>query len=123
MTPKIIITAILFVLIFITGFWVTRVGKPPQTLPLTIHKLLTVGVVVYLVFMVIGLNKSVRLGTGEFWLVLLVGLFFLTAIVTGGLTSLPKPVSMVFTRIHHLVPYPITILTALMLYLLFFRPD
>lgn len=123
MTPKIVITAILFVLIFITGFWVTRGGHPPQTLSLTVHKLLAVGAVVYLVMLLLRFSRISPFGTGLFVFCLGVGFLLLVTIATGGIISTPKTPPEIIQRIHHLLPYLVIAGTTLLFYLLLSRPD
>jgi len=114
-------TGLFFIAIFLSGFWLSRTGKPYSSLILNIHKLIALAAVVFLVLTVTRLNQAARLNTVEFTACVATGLLFLVAIISGGLVSLPKTMPEALTTVHHLLPYLTALATALTLYLLLYR--
>ena len=111
MNTKFLIIGGLFVFMLVFGYWLSRLGKPYNTLILTFHKLIAVGTLVYLIVTVIKINKlaplsPVLLATSIISLVL-----FLALAATGGILSGMKSVPEFVHKIHQIVPY-VLILTS-----------
>lgn len=107
-----------FLLIFLAGFALTRSGKPYGTLIFTIHKLVSVGAVVWLGITVRRMGQAGALGAVELLAAIVTGLFFLGTMVTGGLLSVDKVMPAIVRRLHHMTPYLTVLSTAATLYVL-----
>lgn len=97
---KIIICIIACVLIILSGLWLYRIEKPYQTLPLTIHKLISLAVIALLVLV---LRQVYLAGSATQPLVLAsiaLGVFLVTAIATGGIISAMKDAPVAALIIH-----------------------
>ena len=117
---RILTMAVLFGAIFGSGFWLSRAGRPHNTLILTVHKLISLAAVALLFVTV---SQVSRAAPGAQWLLaasIVAGVFFAGTIITGGLVSglnTPPPVMSV---LHKYLPYVTLLATAAaVLYLLF----
>jgi hypothetical protein len=107
-----------FVAVFATGYWLKKTGRPYKTLPLTLHKLLGVGVLIYLIVTVTRLNRAAALGGLEWGLCLAAGALFLAALVSGGWLSAVKDEPRFGLALHRLLPRLVVIATIACFYLL-----
>lgn len=107
-----------FLAIFLSGFWLSRSGKPYSSLYLNIHKLIALAAVVFLVMTVTRLNQVARLNTLELTVCLIAALLFLLTIISGGLASIPKDLPAAISNLHHLLPWVTILSTVVTLYLL-----
>jgi hypothetical protein len=121
MNSKILITGAFFVFILASGFWLSRLGRPINTIVLTIHKLISVAAVVYLVINVYRINQVTPLTTLEIVACAVAILLFLVMIATGGLLSVEKEMPAFVHTIHRVTPYLVILSTATALYLLLVR--
>jgi len=115
---RIIGTGLLYLFIFISGFWLSKSGKPYSVILLTIHKLISLAAVVFLAITIHRINQVARLSAAELIAGVVTGLFFLDAIVSGGLLSTDKPMPVVILRMHQITPLLTVLSTAVTLYLL-----
>lgn len=118
MNSKILITGAVFVLILASGFWLSRLGRPINTIVLTIHKLVSVVAVVYLVVNVYRINQVTPLTTLGIVATVVAILLFLVMIATGGLLSVEKEMPAFVHTIHQITPYLVILSTSATLYLL-----
>jgi heme A synthase len=118
MNSKILITAAFFIFILASGFWLSRLGRPINTIVLTIHKLISVAAVVYLVINAYHTNQATSLTTPEIVASAVAILLFLVMIATGGLLSVEKEMPSFVHKIHQFTPYLVILSTSATLYLL-----
>jgi hypothetical protein len=118
MEKKFILVGVFLVFIIITGQWLSRTGRPLNTLLLTIHKLISLAGVVFLVVTLYRLNQTAPLSPLEITLSGVTVLLFAALIVTGGLLSTTKVWPGIVLRIHQVVPTLVILSTAVNLYLL-----
>jgi hypothetical protein len=114
-------TGFLFLFTFISGFWLSRSGKPFSVIILTIHKLISLAAAVLLGIVIYRINQVVPLRTIELAAGVVTGLFFLDAVVSGGLLSIGKPMPAVILTMHRITPYLTVFAGAVTLYLLLGR--
>jgi hypothetical protein len=109
-----------FLLILLSGYWLSRSGKPYGTLIFTIHKLVAVAAVVLLVANVYRIHRAGTLTIVELSTAIAAGLFFVGTMATGGLLSIPvdKPMPAIVHRLHQVTPYLTVLSTAATLYVL-----
>jgi hypothetical protein len=118
---RILYTIAFFLLIFVSGFGLSRSGRPYGVLLLTVHKLLSVGAVVFLTVVIVRVNRSVGLSSAELIAAVITGLLFIGTIATGGLLSTAKPMPELVHRLHQVTPFLTLVSMAATLYLLFKR--
>jgi len=115
---RIISTGLLFLFIFLSGFWLSRAGKPYPVIVFTLHKLIALGALIFLGLAVYRTHQVFPLGPAQMIAVGAAAVCFIATIVTGGLTSIGKPMPAVISTIHRLLPYATVLSTASVLYLL-----
>jgi len=115
---RILYTVLFFIFIFLSGYWLSRAGRPYSVMILTVHKLLSVAAVVFLVIVMSRTNQVTKLNTVELVAGGITGLFFLVALITGGLLSAAKPMPTIVLTIHRITPFLTVLSTAVTLYLL-----
>ncbi len=111
-----------FLFIFLSGFWLSHSGKSLNTIILTIHKLISVAAVIFLIVIIYRTNQISNLSTIELIAGVITGALFISTIISGGLLSTNKPMPDAVLKIHQITPYLTLLSTALTLYLLPGRP-
>lgn len=107
-----------FVLIFLSGLWLSHSGKPYSMVLFNLHKLIGLGALIFLAFTAIQVNKAAALSPVELAACLVTAVIFASTIVSGGLVSLGKPLPAAIAAVHRLLPYFTVIATAATFYLL-----
>lgn len=108
--------------IILSGFWLSRSGKPYNGILFNVHKLVVLAAAVLFVMMLVRANRAAALGTVEWVAALAAGVFILTLVITGGLLNIDKQLPPILSTLHHVLPYPALLATAWTLYLLTTRP-
>ncbi|MCE1253950.1 MAG: hypothetical protein LWX83_10425 [Anaerolineae bacterium] len=107
---KMIFTILVFVFIFLTGYWLGHTGKPYAVLIFTLHKLMALGMLIF-----VGVTLYPVLKTAGRLQIVCTGmaaLGFLFTIVSGGLLSVDKEMPALIHWLHRLLPY-LTLLSSL----------
>ena len=91
--------------VFVTGFWLTRSGKPYRGLLLNVHKLISLAALALLVIATVRKSRAVPLDVLELTVAVLAGALFLDAIVSGGLASTDRPTPAVVLAMHRIAPF------------------
>ncbi len=107
--------------IFLSGFWLSRSGKPYNDIIFTVHKLIALAAVVLFVVTLCRINRVAALSAVELAAGIVTGVFFLGLFVTGGLLSIDKPMPEIVLKLHHTIPYLAVLSTAGTLYLVLTR--
>lgn len=109
-----------FLLILLSGFCLSRTGKPYSGIILSVHKLIALAAVILLGITIRRIHQAGALGAIELLVVAVGGLFFLGTMVTGGLLSIPMDKAMpgIVHKLHQVTPYLTVLSTAATLYLL-----
>ena len=125
-----LITGLFFVFIFLFGFWVSRAGKPYNTLLFTIHKLVGLATGIYLIVSIYHAHQAASFSPLEIMVISLTVLIFICLVAAGGLLSIaaegglkkasPSTLT-VIEQIHKIFPYLAVLATAATLYLLLFQ--
>lgn len=119
MTPiNLLITGLGFVVIFLTGFALRRLGQPFPAAILTVHKLVTVATIAFLVKTVLGMTKLAPLGQAEWIVGIAAIMFFLLAIASGGWLSAVKSMPARVRMLHCILPFLTVLSSAAFFYLL-----
>jgi hypothetical protein len=114
-------TGLFFVVIFVSGYWLSRSGKPYNVIVLTIHKLISLAAAAFLVITIFQTYRGAALGAAGLIAGIVTGLFFVSTVVSGGLMSIDKPMPAAISMMHKLFPYLTVLSTAVTLYLLLSR--
>ena len=119
---KLVAIGLLFVFIFISGFWLYRTGKPINTVILTLHKLISLAAAVLIAISLRQLGKRATMSAPEIILIVVTGLLFLLAILSGGWLSTGKPAPVVIIAVHRVTPFLCVLSTVTTFYLVFQAP-
>src|SRR4030042_5090372 len=84
---RVVGAGLFYLFIFLSGFWLSKSGKPFNGIILTIHKLISLAAVFFLVIIMIQSNRVAALSATELIAGVITGLFFLSLMITGGLLS------------------------------------
>ena len=124
---KMIATGIFFLFILLSGFWVSRSGKPYNGLIFNIHKLIGLAAGIYLIRAVYLTHQAAPL-SGTQWtaIVITVLLFILTVaaggllsvLAEGGLQNMGAAAQKTIELVHKVFPYVIVASTGVTVYLL-----
>jgi hypothetical protein len=112
---------IFFLFIFLSGFWLSRVGKPYNALRFNLHKFIGLAMGVFLIMTVYRMHQVAPLGALEITVTGITVLLFVINVIAGGLLSIDKPMPGFVAWVHKLLPYLIMLSTAVTLYLLLDR--
>ena len=125
--PQMFYTGVFFLFILISGFWVSRSGKPYNSLFFNIHKLIGLAAGIYLIRTVHLAHQAAPLEAVQWTSIGVTALLFILTVAAGGLLSIldagnlqsmPQPARTAITWVHKISPYVILVSTALTLYLL-----
>ena len=102
---RILATGLFFLFIFVSGFWLSRLGKPYAVIVFTIHKLLALGALLFLGRLVYQAQQAAALQSMPLLAIAITALCLLALFVTGALISLEKVMPAILLRLHHVLPY------------------
>ena len=115
---SIVVAGLVFVVIFASGYWLSRAGKPYNVIVRTVHKLISLAAVVFLIIFMIQSNRAAALSAMELVAGVVTGLFFLGLMATGGLLSVDKQMPAIVLKLHQIAPYLTVAAAVVTLYLL-----
>jgi hypothetical protein len=115
--PKIISIGLLFLLIFLSGFWLSRMDRPYPIIIFTLHKLIALGSVIFLGMMVYKIHQTAPLHSTQVAVVGVTILCLVAAIITGGLLSVEKDIPRIVLQLHQVIPYLTVLSVGVTLYL------
>ena len=103
-------------LIFLSGFWLSRSGKPYSAILFNIHKLIALGAIIFLGIMVSKMHQAFPLAPLHLILIVAAGLLFIATMVTGGLLNIDRTWPAAILVGHRVLPFLTTLITVLVLY-------
>jgi hypothetical protein len=112
---------VIFVIIFISGFWLTFTGKPYNGIILTVHKLISLAALVFLGYLLYRVHQGAGLSTVVIIASVFTAIFFIALIATGGMLSSDLPPSSLVLLLHFVLPYLTVVSSGVMLYFLLGR--
>jgi len=115
---KIVFVGLFFLFMFLFGFWLSRNGKPYNMALFTMHKLIALGAVVYLVLTIAKIHQATPLTPIQFTAVIITALCFVVTAATGAMLSVDKVMPEIVHRMHQITPYLTVLSTGATLYLL-----
>jgi hypothetical protein len=108
----------LFLVIVLSGIYLSRSGKPYSTFPFTIHKLVGLALGVWLAVIVYQTHQTAPLDLLQIVAVVVTALLFAGTVAAGGLLSVDKPVPAAVQTLHKILPALAVLSTTSTLYLL-----
>jgi hypothetical protein len=116
--PQILIAGLAFVITLASGVWLSRAGKPYNSLLFTFHKLVALGAVIATTVALYHLHTGVDMTALTLGAIVLTGLLVLCLFITGALLSVGKPSDVAILTVHRVAPLLVTISAATAIYLL-----
>jgi hypothetical protein len=113
-----LLTGLFFLLILLSGYWLSHAGKPLNAVILAVHKLIGVAAGVFLSLRVYQVHQLAPLAPRQIAAVVVTVLLFAANVASGGLLSTAKPLPALVLRLHQVTPFLIVLSTAAALYLL-----
>jgi hypothetical protein len=107
-----------YISIILSGFWLSRSARPYRVLVLSIHKLVSLAAVAFLIVTALHMNQAAKPGAIDLLAGAIAGLFILSAVVSGGMLSTGKPMPAAVLTMHRTTPLLTGLSTAVALYLL-----
>ena len=115
-----------FLVILLSGYGLSRSGKPYGTIVFNVHKLIAVAAVVTLGITVYRMNRAGTLPAAGLLSAIVTGVFFIGTMATGGALSveagtpvtMPATVLAIVHKLHQVTPYLTVLSTAVTLFLL-----
>ena len=98
-------TTALLVAVFVLGFWLRRSGKPYSGLVMTVHKLASLAALILFVLAVYRIHKATPLEASALAAAVLTVVFFVAAVISGGLVSIDRPTSPIARALHWAAPF------------------
>jgi hypothetical protein len=108
---------LMFLLKVATGIRLQKSGRPVSSAQLNLHKLIALGTVALITMIIRRIYPASGGDPTTVAVIILAGLLFLLAVITGGLVSLEKPPPFV-KGIHKAMPFLTALFTLLSIYLL-----
>jgi hypothetical protein len=103
--------------VFLSGFWLTRSGRPYGALVLSVHKLISLFALALLVAAVVQTGQAALLSSLGLVLAAITGVLFAVTIVSGGLVTIDRPMPGAILVLHRVAPFLKVISTGVMVYL------
>jgi len=110
------VIAVLFIVIFASGYRLNQTGKPYNTITFNIHKLIGLAVMAILIVKLYKMNQVSDIGWSEWITCTIAGLLFLSAIISGGVLSIDKQMPDIVIKIHRVNAYLIIPIIAIIYY-------
>lgn len=107
-----------FVITLISGFILSKSGRPLNSAIFTVHKLIAVGTVILIGVSIRDLYKVIDVQTLYPVMIVITGLFFLALVVSGALLSFDKLAVLPVLRIHQIMPLLALAFATITVYLL-----
>ena len=102
---------LLFLFIFLSGYWLSKMGKPYSSFPFNIHKLIGLAAGVFLIMTVVRRNQAAPIESPAVTILTVTAGGILRAVDNGRLSSLSQPIHTAISLIHKLFPYPAVFFT------------
>lgn len=114
----IILAAVLFLLVFVSGIVLSLLGRPLNSGIFTVHKLVSIAAAGVIIYGIIQANKVTPLGTAEIAAIVVTALCFLGTVVVGVVLSFERPAPAIVKALHIILPVLTLISSGVTVYLL-----
>ena len=123
---RVLVTKASFLVILLSGLWLSRSERPLNVAVSTLHKLVALGAAIFLVMTVRGVHQAAPFGAAPWgpvgWVAVVVaGLLFAGLAATGSLLSGDRPMPAGVQKVHQIAPYLTVLSSMATLYLLLSR--
>jgi len=116
---RIISCGILLLISIISGIWLSKLGRPLNTAVFTIHKLISILVIILMVVVIYNYQKTITIEKTEWIFIIITGFIFLITVLTGALLSFDKPVNNIILTLHRISSILVIVSSILTIYIIF----
>jgi hypothetical protein len=102
---RLIETGVFLFFMFLSGFWLSRAGKPYPGGKFNLHKFIGLGTGAFLIVMVYRAHQGAPLSAAQVTAVAITALLFILNVIAGGLVSLSKPMPGAVKLVHKVFPF------------------
>jgi hypothetical protein len=113
-----ILPGIIFLFTLAFGVWLSRTGRPYNTILFNTHKLIALGAVIFAALRLYGVLKAMQIQVLPIMMLVILGLCVLALFITGALMSAGKLDRMVMLTIHRIAPALAAISASMIIYFL-----
>jgi uncharacterized membrane protein YhiD involved in acid resistance len=113
-----ITTGLGFLLIFVSGIWLGRAGRPLNVGISTVHKLISLAAAIFLLVTFYRAGQAAALDGGGLIAVVVTGSLFLGSGISGAILSTDRPMVAAVLRVHQVLPVLMVLSSAGTLFLL-----
>jgi hypothetical protein len=117
MPSKLLTPGIIFLLTLVSGLWLSRTGKPLNTVVFTIHKLIALATVILTGMAIYNLINDTQIQLLIAALIAVAALCVVALFITGALMSRDKPLDDNLLTIHKAAPFLVVIAMLVTLYI------
>lgn len=117
MSPRTIGVVLSSLIVFASGMWLTRSGKPYSGILVNVHKLISLAGVVLLALATRQQTRGGNLGSAQVVSIVVTGLLLVANIVTGGLASVDRTIPRAVLVAHRITPFVGLVAAAATVYL------
>lgn len=111
-TLRVVLLAVAAIIVFVTGFLLTRAGRPYSAGILTLHKIIDVAAVIFIVVQVVMVARGAGLATIDWALVGVALLLVIATFATGGILSAGEQAAGWMLAAHRVLPWPLLMVLA-----------
>jgi predicted cobalt transporter CbtA len=109
---RILAVSLFFLFVFVSGFGLSFLPKPFNGMLMSVHKLTSLALTGYLVYVVVQFHRSGNFSGLEWAIWAIAGFSFLVAIVSGGMIAAAPTAPTAQTAAHRIAPLTAVIATA-----------
>jgi hypothetical protein len=115
---RVVTTGLFLLLVFLSGFIISRSGSPYDTTLLSFHQVMAFAALIFLAISLYRIGRMAAFNAVELMVCVVTGLFFFGAIISGGLIIGEKPIPELAPMFHKLFAFLSAFFAALIFYLL-----
>jgi hypothetical protein len=115
---KFITPSVIFLLTLAFGVWLSKIGKPLNTVIFTAHKLIALAAVIFTGITIYSLIKNLEIHFFIIALIIAVGLCIVALFASGTVLSLDMPTQNIPLIIHRIAPLLAVVCMAMTIYLI-----
>ena len=100
-----IVTGGFLLCVFLSGFWLSRAGKPYPGGRFNLHKFIGLGLGAFWIVMIYRAHQAAPFNTSQVTAIATTALLYIVNIIAGGLVSIEKPMPGAVKLVHRVLPY------------------
>lgn len=115
---RILLTIAFFLLMILSGIWLSRKGKPYNLILFNIHKMISLGAILMTTLALLFYSRDYALSSINITLIICTAILFIILLLTGGLLNIKKEMPRFVLITHRITPLIVSVLAFLSIYIL-----